>query len=102
MTEASFIRLSINPLVVGRALSVAEAVALLSAIRATPGHRFIADDASLAQPHIDLTRVATHAQITDAHLVNLAAAQGAVLATLDARILDMLESDDRRSVHLLS
>ena len=74
---------------------------MLGAIRDTPGHTFLSDDSTLAQPAIDLTRVATHAQITDAHLVNLAATTQSVLATMDAGIHSMLAPADRRHVLVL-
>lgn len=101
ITESAFLRLSTNASVVGRAVPVPDARAILVAVRASPGHTFISDDTSLAQPVIDLMRVATSAQITDAHLVNLAAAHRAVLATLDAGIPNMLEDADRRHVVLI-
>lgn len=91
-------RLSSNPAVVGGTISVAAATTMLAAIRTTRGHEFIADASSLADPAIDLTRVATSGQITDAHLVNLAAANAAVLATMDAGIPHMLAPADRAHV----
>ncbi|MBD3941898.1 hypothetical protein IF188_09350 [Microbacterium sp. NEAU-LLC] len=101
VTESAFVRLSINPHVVGTPVTVPTALAMLAAIRATPGCRFVPDGASLTTPSIGLDRVATPGQITDVHLVNLAASTGLILATLDAGILDMLAPDDRRHVLLL-
>lgn len=101
VTEGAFVRLSTNPRVVDTSVSVTTAVAMLAAIRATAGHRFVADDASLAASSISLERVATSGQVTDAHLVNLAASSGLVLATMDAGILDMLAPADRTHVLLL-
>lgn len=101
VTESAFIRLSVNPAVVGRQVTVAEAVAVLRAIRSAPGHEFLADGSSFAAPGIDLTRVATARQITDAHLVNLAAAHDAVLATMDAGIADIVAPSDRHRLELL-
>jgi toxin-antitoxin system PIN domain toxin len=101
LTEAAFLRLCTNAAVVGREVGVAEAREMLSAVGATPGHAFIDDATTLARPAIDLTRVATSSQITDAHLVNLSAANAVVLATLDRRIPNMLEPADRRHVLVL-
>lgn len=98
VTESAFVRLSTNLAVVGRPVPVAEAVAMLTAIRATAGHHHLIDDTTLAHPAIDLSRVATSSQITDAHLVNVAATSGATLATMDAGIPDMLQPSDRRHV----
>lgn len=98
VTESAFVRLSTNPHVVGRVVSVAEALTLLAAIRTTPGHTFLSDETSLTRAAIDLGRVATSSQITDAHLVSLAAAHGSILATMDAGIPDMLQPPDRGHV----
>ncbi len=101
VTESAFVRLSVNPAVVGRGVTVAEALALLRAVRSTPGHVFIPDESSLVSARVDLSRVATSRQITDAHLVNVAAGAGAVLATLDAGIAELLAPADRALVALL-
>ncbi|MEZ3159346.1 TA system VapC family ribonuclease toxin [Microbacterium sp. BWT-B31] len=101
VTESAFVRLSTNRAVVGAAVPVAVAVSMLSAIRAAPGHRFLTDGASFADPSIDLSRVATSAQITDAHLVGLAAGARFVLATMDEALTEMLAPADRRHVLLL-
>lgn len=101
VTESAFVRLSSNPTVVGVRVTVATAVQTLRAIRSTPGHRFIDDATTLADPRIDLSRVVGSSQVTDAHLVNVAASAGAVLATLDRAIPGMLEPHDRRHVLVL-
>lgn len=101
VTESAFVRLSTNATVVGQTITVAEAVSMLRAIRAAPGHMFLADESSLADPAIDLTRVATSSQITDAHLVDVAARNNAILATMDAGIPDMLQPADRHRAMLI-
>lgn len=101
ITEAGFVRISSNPVVIPAAVSVADAVQAIGALRALPGHTFVPDDSSLADPKIDLTRLVTHKQITDFHLVNLAAGSGTVLVTLDTAILTYLGNADRRFVELL-
>ncbi len=78
-----------------------DALDMLSAMRAVPGHAFLPDGASLAAPVIALDAVATSRQVTDAHLVNLAAASGALLATLDGGIERMLAPRDRSRVVVL-
>ncbi len=89
-----------NPSVVGRVVTMSEALAVLAAIRAAPGFVFIPDATSLDTPSVELL-VATSRQVTDAHLVNIAAQSGSVLATLDRAIPSMLESADRRHVIVL-
>ncbi|MEP6843368.1 MAG: TA system VapC family ribonuclease toxin [Pseudolysinimonas sp.] len=101
VTEAGFVRLSTNRAVVTEAVSMATALAMLSAMRAVPGHTFLPDDSGLAAPVIALDALATSSQVTDAHLVNLAASSGAVLATLDRGIERILCAADRRHVSLL-
>lgn len=101
MTEAGYVRLSINPAVVGQPVSMTAALSALTALRAAPGHVFVADDSSLAKPSIDLQRVATSRQVTDAHLVNLAASVGAVLATLDRGIEEWLMPAEKHHVVVL-
>jgi toxin-antitoxin system PIN domain toxin len=99
LTETAFVRLSTTPAVVSRELPVSEALEALRAMRSAPGHLFIADDSSLGDSRIALDAVATRRQIADAHLVNLAARSGAVLATLDRTLPAMLEPADR--IHVL-
>lgn len=100
-TESAFLRLCTRSEVVGRQVGMAEARAMLGAVRATPGHVFLDDDTSLASPRFDVTRFATSGQVTDAWLVNIAASHDAVLATMDAGIESMLIEPDRRHVLLL-
>jgi toxin-antitoxin system PIN domain toxin len=92
-TDAAFIRLLMNPAVVGPATySAASAVGQLEALKDWGGPRWrtIADDATLAAPTIDretlLTSLVGHKQVTDFHLLNLAAKHDARLATFDHRI----------------
>lgn len=101
MTEAGFVRLSTNPAVVTELVTMPDALDMLAAMRAAPGHAFLPDGASLAAPVIALDAVATSRQVTDAHLVNLAAASGALLATLDRGIERMLAPRDRSRVVVL-
>jgi uncharacterized protein len=98
VTESALIRLSMTPAIAGRAVTMAEAVAVLTAVRAAPGHSFVEDRTSLSEPAIDLSLVATGRQVTDVHLVNIAASSGCVLATLDRGIPAMLSSKDRGHV----
>jgi toxin-antitoxin system PIN domain toxin len=96
LTETSFVRLVSNPKVGGE--SVATALAGLAAIRALDRHVFIPDGTSLDLPEINLAAVVGYRQVTDAHLVSLAAAHGCVVATFDAKIARALAEPDRRHV----
>ena len=100
-TEAGYLRLTTNPTVVGEAVTMDAALGALRAMRSTVGHVFIADASSLADPVIVIDRLATPRQVTDAHLVNLAAASGAVLATLDRGIAQLVSQEYRGHVLVL-
>ena len=101
ITEAAFLRLSTNARVVGQPVAMADALRILGAIRSTAGHTFIPDASTLAAPTISIERLVTPSQVTDIHLVDLAAASGAVLATLDRGIPQMLAESDRGHVLVL-
>jgi hypothetical protein len=64
---------------------IATATDLLAAMRTTAGVDFWADTISYADA--DLSRVRGHAQVTDAYLAALAAANSGVLATLDVGLV---------------
>jgi toxin-antitoxin system PIN domain toxin len=99
LTETAFLRLSTNANVVGGVVLLPEVTDLLRHVRRLPGHQYLADDTSLAEPVIDLARASAGNQVTDLHLVNLAASHRAVLATFDRSITSYLEPQDQR--HLL-
>ena len=100
-TEAGLVRLVLNPVVVGATFTAATALEVLRGLRALPLHRFLADDSSLAAPHIDVAALVGHRQVTDYHLVNLVARKGAQLATFDSRLVASLAPEDRRHVTII-
>ncbi|MGI8415419.1 MAG: TA system VapC family ribonuclease toxin [Nakamurella sp.] len=101
LTEAALLRLLLNPASTGRRVGGAEAMEVMRGIRAQPSWQFVDDTSSLAQPHIDTTPLVGGKQVTDFHLVNLAAENGMLLATFDSRISGALASGDRRHVELI-
>lgn len=101
LTEAAFVRLLSNPVVMGEQVSPVDAVAALDAVRHAPRHRFLADDSSLAHPHVSLTSLAGFRQVTDFHLLNLAVRAGLRFATFDARFVRALADDARAYVTLV-
>ncbi|HET7386387.1 MAG TPA: TA system VapC family ribonuclease toxin [Nocardioidaceae bacterium] len=101
LTEASFLRLMANPAVAGERHSIEVVLALLNSLDTRPGRAFLADPTSLRQPMIDTSRIVGHQQVTDFHLVNLAASSNAVFATFDQRIRDALAPEDRRHVEVI-
>ena len=66
--------------------SVATTTAVLAAVHTHSGFGFRSDEPSYLA--IDLTWVRGHRQVTDAHLVGLAASKGGVLATLEEALAD--------------
>lgn len=102
ITELGLARLSLNPSVAPTRPSPGDVLDLLTQFRQHPRHEFIPDAGSLAAPSIALDRLAAGGQVTDLHLVNLAARHGAVLATLDRTIADFLEPADRDHVVVLA
>ncbi|MDR1768650.1 MAG: PIN domain-containing protein [Propionibacteriaceae bacterium] len=108
VTEAAFLRLLMNPQVVGASVNFLTAVGQLSAMKqaAPVPHEFLPDSTTLAAPVLDAETlgkvVVGKAQVTDFHLLNLAAAAGAQLATFDAKLARNLPPDWSRLIELIS
>lgn len=100
-TEAALVRLLLNPSVVGRQLAGADVLSQLRAMRGDARWCFLSDHTSLGEATIDLTPLVSHAQVTDFHLVNVAAVHEVRLATFDRALLAALAPADRRHVELL-
>jgi toxin-antitoxin system PIN domain toxin len=101
MTEGSYLRLMMMPTVAGADLDLTDALELLAGLRGQHRHVFLADPTSLAESNLDLAGLVGPQQVTDFHLVNLAAASDAVLATFDRRLVESLADSDRRFVELI-
>jgi predicted nucleic acid-binding protein len=101
MTEAALLRLLMNPVVMGVSISAETALAQLRAMRATPKHEFLADLSTLAEAEIELTALGGYRQITDFHLVNLAASVGALFVTFDVRLAKTLSTSDKRHIVII-
>ncbi len=102
VTESGLVRLLLTESVVGRRVTGAEALEQLAAVRSAPGWSFVSDGGSLADPAIDLRVLMGRRQVTDLHLVNLAAINGMRLATFDAGLRDALVPADRTWVDVWS
>jgi hypothetical protein len=91
LTESGFVRVSSNPKAVDEARTPAEAILMLQRWIALPGHRFWNDDVSMARSAwIAGSRIHGYRQVTDAHLLALAARHEGRVATFDRRIADVL------------
>lgn len=102
ITETAYLRLMLNPRVVGYDIPASQALAALAAMRQLPGHSFAADTSSLAIPALDVTFLAGTNQVTDFHLVNLAVRNSMQFATFDASLSRALASSDRKHVFVLT
>lgn len=101
ITESGLLRLALNSLIAGAPTSTSAAVASLRSLKDDPRASFLVDDSSLAQAEIDLTGLVGHRQVTDLHLVNLAAKHSAVLVTFDRSLHQMLVPPDRAHVQVI-
>ena len=60
---------------------------LLREIMVLPNHLFWADDTPFTSPdYVDETKLLSHRQVSDAHLLGIAIRHGGMLATLDRGI----------------
>jgi uncharacterized protein len=101
ITEAGYVRLSLDSRVTGRTISAAEAIDALHELREAAGHRFLSDASTLGEPVIDLRPMVGTNHVTDFHLVNLAAQNGMRLATFDGSMLRSLAEADRGHVYVI-
>ena len=87
LTQLGFVRLSSNPAVVGVRKTPAESLAMLHALVRDGQHRYLEPLPSLPSVRDHFQRLLGHNQVTDAYLLGVAATNGAVLLTLDRRIV---------------
>lgn len=86
VTESGLLRMLLNPVVTGQEVKTEQALAILAGVRADPRAGFLADETSLAAATVDTTGLGAHQQVTDWHLLNLAARHDGVLVTFDRKI----------------
>lgn len=101
ITESGLMRMLLNPVVAGQIVTGPQALSILSGIRADARCSYQQDDSSLVEPVIDVIGLSGHKQVTDLHLVNLAAKHGLVLVTFDARLATALTASNRGHVQVL-
>ena len=85
LTQLGFLRLSLNPQIVGIALDGPAAMALLSGLTAHPNHQFVDLAPTITSAPFDelLPKIVGHQQITDAALLHLARYHATKLVTFD-------------------
>ena len=101
MTEAGMVRLLMRADVMeGKPLLSSDALAMLGILKQQPHFAFWPDG-----EQVDRSRFAYAfqgpGQVTDLHLLDLAAAHGGVLVTFDAKIYAALKPRDRKYLHQL-
>jgi uncharacterized protein len=102
LTESGFVRVSSNAKILPVPVSPAEAIELLFRLRTEPGHTFWADSVSIVgSAHVPRSRLVSHAQVTDAHLLALAREHGGRIATFDRGLVALAEPYGARDVELL-
>lgn len=101
VTETALLRLLLNPSMTGSAFTAPDVVGVLTGMHRDPRWFLVPDSVSPVTSRLDLTVLVGHRQVTDFHLVDLAAREGLVLATFDARLAAGLAPQDRGHVRLL-
>jgi uncharacterized protein len=93
--------LAINPQLTGIPISSVQALRALHELREAPGHRFVPDATSQGDAVIDLGPMVGAMQVTDFHLVNVAALNEMRLATFDRSLLRSSADADRGHVFVI-
>lgn len=82
ITQAGFIRMSMNPLVLGSTITSDQAMNVLQQLISDQSHQFLPDDISIHESFKGL-KVTGYRQVTDAYLIGLARSRRGMFATLD-------------------
>ncbi len=101
VTQAGFVRLCCNPIVVGRRVDPSEALLVLATNTAAPAHEYWLELPPVAIALAPFaSRLVGHQQLTDAYLLSLAEARGGILATFDQRLSSLLPAGSPTTQHL--
>lgn len=101
MTEAGVMRVLLTPAVTGRAFAADEIMAFLAGIRTDGRFRFIVDEVSWSAMLLDTSVLVGRQQVTDLHLLQLAATNDAVLATFDGSLHRSIAPANRDLIEVL-
>ncbi len=99
ITECGFVRLSMNPSVVGEPVSFKTALQVLENYYSLPNHRFL----PLEQDFQEMTKrfsVSGHRQTADAYLLGTAICVQGRLITFDRRIKEIISGIPDADIHL--
>ena len=98
ITEAGFVRISMNPLIVTEHAALQAVLGLLGLYRNKYKHVFWPDDLDVTEALVPFTGISGHRQITDAYLVSLASSHGGRLVTFDSGIEAIIPAELRESL----
>jgi|ERR1700728_480529 uncharacterized protein len=101
MVEAGFVRILSNPAFSAHAVSPTEAIEALGISTGHPSHQFWPDDIPLARGLANWqNQIRGHQQITDAYLIALSIHHHGKLATLDKRLMALVDGGSVERAHL--
>jgi toxin-antitoxin system PIN domain toxin len=91
LTQSAFMRLCLNPTIVGGTIDSRAAYQLLVDLTAHPNHRFVGATPSLCENDFNelIPSITGYRQVTDATLLYVARAAGAKLVTFDKSIASL-------------
>lgn len=98
MTEAGFIRISMNPLIVTEQISLNSAMAMLETYRTRYKHVFWPDSISVSEALSMVKTLSGHRQITDAYLLSLAITNGGKLVSFNGGIADITPIENQNNL----
>jgi uncharacterized protein len=87
VTEFGFVRMCLNPAVVGRATDATSAISMLSALRTVGDHRFWPDACEASSISRVVKHIQGHRQVTDVQLALIAERNQGRIATLDGGMI---------------
>ena len=99
ITQAGFIRISSNPVIMEEPATPATACELLTHLTSLPGHLFLPDDVDFTRSgNIPDSMMQGHRLVTDTYLVLLAESHDGYLATLDKKLVRSLAGSKMASL----
>jgi toxin-antitoxin system PIN domain toxin len=102
ITELGFVRISSNKKIMPYAATPGTAIEVLTGLCGLAGHEFWPDDTRLLEPVIEFDVLGSHLQVTDVHLVLLAAKREGRLVTFDRGIAKTFPARERDVIEVLS
>lgn len=102
LTQAGFVRVIANPRFLEQPPNMSEAIDMLRALTALPGHRFWPIEITFVKAAMALEKnLFGHQQVTDTYLLGLAIQNRGKLATLDKGIADLAGIELARHVEII-